>query len=112
MPIFAWYCIAPFLERANIIEGMSGACLGQHLGHFVNNGQQSAVLHASVFGGFDAKSSQDDSPLDVKRLSSASGNREKIEKIMKYKILSHQRSIVIVALLRRESIMQRALVQF
>ena len=27
----------------------SGACLGQHLGHIVNNGQQSAVLHASVF---------------------------------------------------------------
>ena len=39
-----------------IIWGMSGtssgACLGhylgQHLGHIVNNGQQSAVLHASV----------------------------------------------------------------
>ena len=26
----------------------SGACLAQHLGHIVNNGQQSAVLHASV----------------------------------------------------------------
>ena len=26
----------------------SGAYLGQHLGHIVNNGQQSAVLHASV----------------------------------------------------------------
>ena len=26
----------------------SEACLGQHLGHIVNNGQQSAVLHASV----------------------------------------------------------------
>ena len=26
----------------------SGACLGHHLGHIVNNGQQSAVLHASV----------------------------------------------------------------
>ena len=32
----------------NIIWGMSGACLGQHLGHIVNNGQQSAVLHASM----------------------------------------------------------------
>ena len=34
-----------------IIWGMSEACLGQHLGHIVNNdnnGQQSAVLHASV----------------------------------------------------------------
>ena len=31
-----------------IIWGMSGACLGQHLGHIVKNGQQSAVLHASV----------------------------------------------------------------
>ena len=31
-----------------IIWGMSGACLEQHLGHIVNNGQQSAVLHASV----------------------------------------------------------------
>ena len=31
----------------NIITS-SGACLGQHLGHIVNNGQQSAVLHASV----------------------------------------------------------------
>ena len=35
-----------------LIWGMSGAssgaCLGQHLGHIVNNGQQSAVLHASV----------------------------------------------------------------
>ena len=27
---------------------MSGACLGQHLGHIVNNGEQSAMLHASV----------------------------------------------------------------
>ena len=27
---------------------MSGACLGKHLGHIVNNEQQSAVLHASV----------------------------------------------------------------
>ena len=27
---------------------LSGACLGQHLGHIVNNGQQSVVLHASV----------------------------------------------------------------
>ena len=25
-------------------NNMSGACLGQHLGHIVNNGQQSAVL--------------------------------------------------------------------
>ena len=25
---------------------MSGACLEQHLGHIVNNGRQSAVLHA------------------------------------------------------------------
>ena len=36
----------------DIIWGMSGAssgaCLGQHLGHIDNNGQQSAVLHASV----------------------------------------------------------------
>ena len=39
-----------------IIWGMSGASsgaclghyLGQHLGHIVNNGQQSALLHASV----------------------------------------------------------------
>ena len=27
---------------------VSGACLGQHLGHIVNDGQQSAMLHASV----------------------------------------------------------------
>ena len=27
----------------------SGACLGQYLGHIVNNGQKSAVLHASFF---------------------------------------------------------------
>ena len=26
----------------------SEACLGQHLGHIVNNGQQFAVLHASM----------------------------------------------------------------
>ena len=32
----------------NIIGGMPGACQGQHLGHIVNNGQQSAVLHASL----------------------------------------------------------------
>ena len=32
----------------NIIGGMPGACQGQHLGHIVNNGQQFAVLHASV----------------------------------------------------------------
>ena len=32
----------------NIIWGMSGVCLGQHLGHIVKNGQQSAVLHVSV----------------------------------------------------------------
>ena len=29
-------------------EASSGACLEQHLGHIVNNGRQSAVLHASV----------------------------------------------------------------
>ena len=29
----------------NIIWGMSGECPGQHLGHIVNNGEQSAVLH-------------------------------------------------------------------
>ena len=39
----------------NIIWGMSGACLGQHLGHIVNNGQQSAVQHASVMPFFNAK---------------------------------------------------------
>ena len=33
---------------SNIIWGMSRACLGQHLGHIVNNRQQSMVLHASV----------------------------------------------------------------
>ena len=38
-----------------IIWGMSGACLGQHLGHIVNNGQQSAVLHASVMLFFKTK---------------------------------------------------------
>ena len=27
---------------------MSGACIGQHMGDIVNNGQQFAVLHASV----------------------------------------------------------------
>ena len=32
----------------NFIWGMSGVCLGQHLGHIVKNGQQSAVLHVSV----------------------------------------------------------------
>ena len=34
----------------NSIWDMSGACLGQHVGHIVNIGQQSAVLvlHASV----------------------------------------------------------------
>ena len=32
----------------NIIWGMCGVCLGQHLGHIINNGRQSAVLHASV----------------------------------------------------------------
>ena len=41
------------LRISNIIlKGMSGAssgaCLGQHLGHIVNNGQQSEVPHASV----------------------------------------------------------------
>ena len=32
----------------DIIWGVSWACLGQHLGHIVNNRQQSMVLHASV----------------------------------------------------------------
>ena len=44
----------------NIIWEMSGACLVQHLGHIVNNalhcnGQQSAVLHASVMPFFKPK---------------------------------------------------------
>ena len=31
-----------------ILMSESGACLRQHLGHIVSNGQQSAVLHASA----------------------------------------------------------------
>ena len=33
---------------------LSGACLAQHLGHIVNNGQQSVVLHASVLPFFSS----------------------------------------------------------
>ena len=56
-----WACLGHHLGHVwsiiwgiirGIIWGISGtssvACLGQHLGNIVNNGQQSAVLHASV----------------------------------------------------------------
>ena len=42
------YSKVPMTVPSRGIWGMSGACLGQHLGHIANNGQQSAGLHASV----------------------------------------------------------------
>ena len=50
--VTTWWPLGDYLETIwwplGDIWGMSGWCLGQHLGHIVNNGQQSAVLHASV----------------------------------------------------------------
>ena len=40
-------CNDSAIWRQSLISA-SGACLRQHLGHIVSNGQQSAVLHASV----------------------------------------------------------------
>ena len=44
----------------------SGACLGQHLGHSVYNGQQAAVLHASVRPFYIMRSLKQDSEFEFK----------------------------------------------
>ena len=50
-----------------IIWGMYGACLAHHLVHIVNNGQQSAVLHASVMPFFPLDHEHEDEPSELGR---------------------------------------------